>query len=123
MNPLDDLEEAHRTQIAASTNSSIEPAVDLAGRALSVLANSDRRLIVELLALCDQQDTSGISISRIAVSLQTTRFSAARHLRILREGGLVTTIKRGNTTFCAIRVDTLLAIEDWIVSLAPLDNS
>ncbi len=93
---------------------------DLIAVALKSLANSDRRAIVELLALHDDRaGVSKLSISGVADLLDLTRFSASRHLMILRQAGLVELAKSGTSTLFSLRSETLHALEDWIIGLTP----
>lgn len=106
--------------------SSLDDAVGGAhgGRAESVdgvfatLASENRRLIIELLVRSSGRGReAGMSISEVAMSLGTNRFTASRHLRTLYECGLVTATQRGTATIYSIRIEPLWSAEDWLFSL------
>lgn len=84
----------------------------------STLASEDRRLIIELLVRSSGRgQVEGMSISEVAKSLGTNRFTASRHLRTLHECGLVTATRRGTATIYSIRIEPLWSAEDWLFSL------
>lgn len=87
------------------------------GGVFSTLASEDRRLIIELLVLSSGRGRVGMSISEVAKSLGTNRFTASRHLRTLHECGLVTATRRGTATIYSIRIEPLWSAEDWLSSL------
>ncbi|GAA1917228.1 hypothetical protein GCM10009775_07080 [Microbacterium aoyamense] len=83
-----------------------------AARLFSALANSERLAIVDALVKRSPR-TCGPTISEIAGATDLSRFSASRHLAILRSAGLVTAERVRGGFRHRINVDGLTAIEDW----------
>lgn len=79
--------------------------------ALALLADPTRRRIVELLA------QSELSAGDIAAHFDIARPGVSRHLRQLREGGLVSATKLGQRQIYRLETDQLIEIDRW---LAPL---
>ena len=79
--------------------------------ALALLADPTRRRIVELLAESD------LSAGEIADHFDIARPGVSRHLRQLREGGLVSATKIGQRRIYHLESHLLIEIDRW---LAPL---
>lgn len=79
--------------------------------ALALLADSTRRRIVELLAAGD------LSAGEIADQFDIARPGVSRHLRHLREGGLVSVRRDGQRQIYRIEPEQFDAIDAW---LAPI---
>jgi DNA-binding transcriptional ArsR family regulator len=75
---------------------------------LAVLADPVRREIVELLA--DGAVTAGEIAERFPVS----RPAVSRHLRVLREAGLVESEVRGQRRVYSLRREGLAPLEEWL---------
>ena len=79
--------------------------------AFTALADDTRRQIVELLASGEQP--AGALSARFPVS----RPAISRHLRVLREAGLVSVQPRGTQRVYALRPAALVDVEQWLQQL------
>ena len=74
-----------------------------------MLADPTRRRVVELLATGER--TAG----QIAEQFPTSRPAMSRHLRLLREAGLVTVRAEGTRRVYALHRATLAELEQWFL--------
>jgi DNA-binding transcriptional ArsR family regulator len=81
---------------------------------LAALADPVRREIVELLA--GGEATAGAIAARFPVS----RPAVSRHLRVLREAGLVTAVERGRERVYVLERRPLVELEGWLAGLRRL---
>lgn len=72
------------------------------------IADPTRREILSLLR------SGRLSVGEIAGNFRTSRPAISKHLRLLREAGLVTTRQDGNTRLCALRATPLRAVNEWL---------
>jgi DNA-binding transcriptional ArsR family regulator len=77
-------------------------------KALEVLAEPTRRRIVELLS--DGEQTAG----EIAAHYETSRPGVSRHLRVLRESGLVLAREEGQRRIYSLDPAPLAELDDWL---------
>jgi DNA-binding transcriptional ArsR family regulator len=77
-------------------------------KALEVLAEPTRRQIVELLAAGDR--TAG----EIASHFETSRPGVSRHLRVLREHGLVQAREDGQRRVYSLDPAPLAELDEWL---------
>ena len=77
-------------------------------KALEALAEPTRRRIVELLAEGEQ------SAGAIASHFQTSRPGISRHLRVLREHGLVRTRSDGQRRLYSLDPAPLAELDEWL---------
>jgi len=77
-------------------------------KALEVLAEPTRRRIVELLA--DGEQTAG----EIAAQFEISRPGVSRHLRVLRESGLVLAREEGQRRVYSLDPAPLAELDDWL---------
>jgi len=77
-------------------------------KALEVLAEPTRRRIVELLA--EREQTAG----EIAAQFETSRPGVSRHLRVLRESGLVLAREEGQRRVYSLDPAPLAELDDWL---------
>ena len=77
-------------------------------RAIEALADPTRRRIVELLAEGDR--TAG----DLAAHFDTSRPGVSRHLRVLREHGLVRAREAGRTRVYSLDPTPLAELDDWL---------
>jgi len=77
-------------------------------KALEVLAEPTRRRIVELLA--EREQTAG----EIAAHFATSRPGVSRHLRVLRESGLVLAREEGQRRVYSLDPAPLAELDDWL---------
>lgn len=78
---------------------------------ISLLADPTRRKIVEMLAEGD------LSAGEIASHFDIARPGVSRHLRQLREGGVVSATRSGQRQIYRLEPDPLMEIDRW---LAPI---
>ena len=81
---------------------------------LAALADPVRREIVELLA--GGEASAGVIAARFPVS----RPAVSRHLRVLREAGLVSAAERGRERVYALERGPLVELEGWLAGLRTL---
>lgn len=79
--------------------------------ALAALADPTRRRIVELLA---EQDRSA---GALAAEFDVTRPAVSRHLRVLREAGLVESRPEAQQRIYRLRPEPLDELADWVTRL------
>ena len=88
-------------------------------RLFAALANADRLALVQ--ALCELpaggDDPSRASIAELARLTGLSRFSASRHLSILRDAGLVVAESFGQRILHEMNWRGLQAFEDWLYPL------
>jgi len=77
-------------------------------KALEALADPTRRTIVELLAERDR--TAG----ELAASFSTSRPAVSRHLRVLREHGLVQARAKGRERVYTLEPEPLAELDEWL---------
>lgn len=79
--------------------------------AISLLADPTRRRIVELLAEGER------SAGAIAAEFAIARPGVSRHLRQLREGGLVSVRRDGQRQIYRLEADQLMEIDRWLTPI------
>lgn len=72
------------------------------------IADPHRRAIIGLLA------NQKLTVNRIAEHLPISRPAVSRHIRILRECGLIVVSRRGRERYCEVRLDKLNEVSDWV---------
>ena len=82
--------------------------------AFAVLADPLRRQVVELLA------EGPVTAGDIAVRFPITRPAVSRHLRVLRESGLVESAVRGQHRVYTLRRAGLAELDAWLDRFRPL---
>jgi ArsR family transcriptional regulator, arsenate/arsenite/antimonite-responsive transcriptional repressor len=83
----------------------------------SVIADPTRReLLAALLTAYGSDSTGGeLSVGQMVTKLGISQPTVSKHLRVLRDSGLVTTREEGQHRYYRLDPEPLLAIEDWIV--------
>jgi len=76
--------------------------------ALEALADPTRRTIVELLA--DGERSAG----ELAAEFETSRPAVSRHLRVLRQHGLVSAREHGRRRLYALEPAPLAELDEWL---------
>ncbi len=76
--------------------------------ALEALADPTRRTIVELLAAGER------SAGELAAEFETSRPAVSRHLRVLREHGLVSAREHGRRRLYALEPAPLAELDEWL---------
>ena len=88
----------------------------------SALADPTRREIVALLS------EKEMNVNQIAAHFDMTRPGVAKHLTILKEGGVISTQKKGRQTVNKLEADTLKAVDRFVIFIfkaviqCPLSN-
>jgi DNA-binding transcriptional ArsR family regulator len=72
------------------------------------IADPNRRAILGLLA------GGRLTLNGVAQHFRISRPAVSRHMRILKECGLVVVVPRGRERYCEARLDRLKAVADWI---------
>ena len=74
----------------------------------AVIAERTRRDILELLR------TEGKSVGQLVGELGVSQPTVSKHLKVLREAGLVTMRAQGQKRFYSLEPSPLLTVQDWI---------
>lgn len=77
-------------------------------RAIEALADPTRRTIVELLAEGD------LSAGELAARFETSRPAVSRHLRVLREHGVVRSRGEGRRRVYSLDPEPLAELDEWL---------
>lgn len=87
------------------------PAVRLAGDPFDALGDPNRRAIVELLR------SGGRTVREIADSLPISRPAVSRHLRLLKDAGLVIDEPRGTRRIYQLQAQGVQAVEAYLTQV------
>lgn len=75
-----------------------------------------RRLLGELLTAYGADATGGeLSVGQLVLRLGVTQPTVSKHLRVLRDIGLVTSREEGQHRYYRLNPEPLLGIEEWVV--------
>lgn len=72
------------------------------------IADPNRRAILSLLA------KQRMTLNGVAENFRISRPAVSRHIRILKECGLVVVIPQGRERYCEARFDKLSEVSDWV---------
>ena len=72
------------------------------------IADPNRRAILGLLA------KQRLTLNGVADNFRISRPAVSRHIKILKECGLVVIIPQGRERYCEVRFDRLNEVSDWI---------
>jgi len=72
------------------------------------IADPNRRAILGLLA------RQRLTLNGVAENFRISRPAVSRHIKILKECGLVVVIPQGRERYCEVRFDRLNEVSDWI---------
>ena len=72
------------------------------------IADPNRRAILSLLAV------QKLTLNGVAENFRISRPAISRHIKILRQCGLVVVSKQGRERYCEVRLDKLNEVSDWI---------
>ncbi len=72
------------------------------------IADPNRRAILGLLA------KQKLTLNSVAENFRISRPAVSRHIKILKECGLVVIIPQGRERYCEVRFDRLSEVSDWI---------
>ncbi len=81
---------------------------------LQALADGNRRTVLEILR--DHSATAG----ELAAALPVARPGVSRHLRVLREAGLVDVRSEGQRRIYSLRPEALIEVDDWLAAYRAL---
>ena len=81
----------------------------------SVIADSTRRDILRVLLERDQQTEDGTSVSQIVGELSVTQPTVSKHLKVLRDAGLVTVREDGQHRYYRLSAEPLEEVDDWLM--------
>jgi DNA-binding transcriptional ArsR family regulator len=87
---------------------------DALERMLSAIAFAERRALLGCLLEAHKDANAGRTITELARATGTNRFTASRHLGVLRSAGLVTAVAVGTRRLHRIRLEAIVAIDDWL---------
>ncbi len=73
------------------------------------IADPNRRAILSLLAKNERLNLNGV-----AENFRISRPAVSRHIKILKQCGLVIVIKEGRERYCEAKFDKLNEVTDWI---------
>lgn len=73
------------------------------------IADPNRRAILSLLAKNER-----LSLNGVADNFRISRPAVSRHIKILKECGLVIVIQEGRERYCEAKFDKLDEVTDWI---------
>jgi DNA-binding transcriptional ArsR family regulator len=87
----------------------VSPIRDLAGDPFDALGDPHRRAIVEML-----REGEGRSVQELADALPISRPAVSRHLRLLREAGLVTARAEGTRRLYRLHDEGMEAVREYL---------
>lgn len=85
--------------------------------AIALLADPTRRRIIELLTEAD------LTAGAIASNFEIARPGVSRHLRLLRESGLVSVTRSGQKRIYRLEPEQLLEIDRWLMPIRSFWNN
>ncbi|MCM6761620.1 metalloregulator ArsR/SmtB family transcription factor [Rathayibacter sp. ZW T2_19] len=87
----------------------------------AVIADGTRRDILSLLLEQREAGAAGISVSQIVARLELSQPTVSKHLKVLREAGLVSVRESGQHRFYALQYAPLEVVEDWLLPFLEAD--
>ena len=72
------------------------------------IADPNRRAILSLLA------TQRLTLNGVAEKFRISRPAISRHIKILKECGLVVIYQQGRERYCEAKLDRLQEVSDWV---------
>ena len=72
------------------------------------IADPHRRAIIGLLA------NQKLTVNAVAEHFSISRPAVSRHIKILKECGLVVVRQQGRERYCEVRLDKLNEVSDWV---------
>jgi DNA-binding transcriptional ArsR family regulator len=87
------------------------PTLRLSGDPFDALGDSNRRAIVELLG------AGGRTVQEIADALPISRPAVSRHLRLLKNAGLVSDEPRGTRRIYQLQADGVEAVQRYLIEV------
>ncbi|MRH27869.1 metalloregulator ArsR/SmtB family transcription factor [Microbacterium sp. SYP-A9085] len=80
-----------------------------------VIADGTRRDILRLLLDRSAAGHDGTSVSQIVIDLGVSQPTVSKHLKVLREAGLVTVREEGQHRYYRLQTGPLDEVDDWIL--------
>lgn len=80
-----------------------------------VIADGTRREILQLLLRRSSEADTGTSVSQIVAALGVSQPTVSKHLKVLREAGLVSVREEGQHRFYSLSPEPLEQVDDWLV--------
>ena len=87
---------------------------DSLARRLGAMAFGERRALLDRLLIAHNCNEPDQTITSLATATGTNRFTASRHLAVLREAGLVTVDIVGTRRLHRIDLEGVASIDDWL---------
>lgn len=81
-----------------------------------VIADGTRRDILQLLLRRSSDGQDGTSVSQIVAEMGVSQPTVSKHLKVLREAGLVSVREEGQHRYYSLSPEPLEAVDDWLVS-------
>jgi DNA-binding transcriptional ArsR family regulator len=72
------------------------------------IADPNRRAMLSLLA------TQRLTLNGVAEKFRISRPAVSRHIKILKECGLIVIHQQGRERYCEARLDRLQEVSDWV---------
>ena len=72
------------------------------------IADPNRRAIISLLA------NQKLTVNAVAEHFPISRPAVSRHIKVLKESGLVIVRKQGRERYCEVRLDRLNEVAEWV---------
>ncbi|KZX20134.1 ArsR/SmtB family transcription factor [Rathayibacter tanaceti] len=89
-----------------------------------VIADGTRRDILSLLLERRREgESDGMSVSSIVARLELSQPMVSKHLKVLREAGLVTVRESGQHRFYTLEYAPLEQVEDWLLPFVAEDEA
>ncbi|QHC65809.1 metalloregulator ArsR/SmtB family transcription factor [Rathayibacter oskolensis] len=91
----------------------------------AVIADGTRRDILSILLEQRAEGAAaggGISVSRIVARLELSQPTVSKHLKVLREAGLVSVRESGQHRYYALQYAPLEEVEDWLLPFLAADD-
>jgi DNA-binding transcriptional ArsR family regulator len=95
-----------------------EPMADI----FDVIADGTRRDILQLLLDRSVGGEKGTSVSQIVSALGVSQPTVSKHLKVLRDAGLVSVREVGQHRFYSLSTGPLDEVDDWLVPFFTLDD-
>jgi DNA-binding transcriptional ArsR family regulator len=83
-----------------------------------VLSDATRRDIVELLS-AGHKTSSELSVGQLVEALGITQPTVSKHLKVLRESGLVSVREEGQHRYYRLDAQALAPVSSWLGAIAP----
>lgn len=90
-----------------------------------VIADPTRREILRVLLDRNAEVTHSvgeISVSEIVATLELSQPTVSKHLKVLREAGLVSVREEGQHRYYRLDAEPLEAVEDWVIPFTASDE-